>query len=396
MLSVKNLISIRTAVKVNPVYYISRDCAYRLAKRLTFIMSKWVRFITDEVFIIRVLLILVVGWLGWRIGLDQNMPMLYTVVSLALALIFVVVEYSTKIISSKKILLGAVGLLIGLVIAQLVFVAPPEYLLKQWQARTLCNLIFGYLGLIVALKNAHYFDASKLKFIVTSPATETKVLDTSVIIDGRILDLVKQQFLQGPFMLPEFVLKELQTLADSTIPTKRAKGRRGLEILDAMQELDIDLTVLEKDFPDIPYVDHKLIQVAQKIGGILVTNDYNLHKVAQLHGVTVLNLNELANAMKPSTFIGEIMQVQITKEGKEARQGVGHLEDGTMVVVEDGEQYIGSEIEINVSSILQTSAGRMIFAKPHHPQPVPQSSGSESRSRGSRRFRSETATESSA
>jgi uncharacterized protein YacL len=198
---------------------------------------------------------------------------------------------------------------------------------------------------------------------MASPGDVAKILDTSVIVDGRIKDLIAGSFMQGNFLVPEFVLDELQRIADSADGKKRARGRRGLEMLDEIKDATPRLAIWEKDYPDIKDVDHKLIALAKEIGGEVVTNDYNLQKVAQLHKVRVLNINELANLLKPSVFVGETIPIFVAKDGKESHQGVGYLEDGTMVVIEDGRSHIGSEVEVQVTSILQTPAGRMIFAK---------------------------------
>jgi uncharacterized protein YacL len=170
-------------------------------------------------------------------------------------------------------------------------------------------------------------------------------------------------FMQGNFIVPEFVLDELQKIADSSDPKRRARGRRGLEMLEQIKDATPRLAIMEKDFPEIKDVDHKLIALAKELTADLVTNDYNLQKVAQLHKVRVLNINELSHMLKPSVFVGETLALFVSKEGKEPHQGVGYLEDGTMVVIEDGRSRIGSEVEVSVTSILQTPAGRMIFAR---------------------------------
>jgi len=198
---------------------------------------------------------------------------------------------------------------------------------------------------------------------MASPTDTAKVLDTSVIVDGRIKELIAANFMPSNFVLPEFVLNELQRIADSADPKKRARGRRGLEILEQIKEVTPRLAIIDKDFPELRDVDNKLIALTKEIGGELVTNDYNLQKVAQVHNVRVLNINELANMLKPSVYVGETLPIFVAKEGKEQHQGVGYLEDGTMVVVEDGRGHIGNEIEVQVASILQTPAGRMIFAR---------------------------------
>ena len=193
-----------------------------------------------------------------------------------------------------------------------------------------------------------------------------KIFDTSVIIDGRIADIMKTGFIEGDIVIPDFVLVELRHIADSADGLKRNRGRRGLDVLDRIQEeygIEIYNTASDKSIGEIPEVDVKLLKLAQKLGGMVVTNDYNLNKVASIQGVGVLNINELANTLKPAVLPGEEMQVYLVKEGKEPSQGVAYLDDGTMIVVEDGRRLIGQTVSVTVTSVLQTSAGRMIFAK---------------------------------
>ena len=192
-----------------------------------------------------------------------------------------------------------------------------------------------------------------------------KILDTSVIIDGRIADICQTGFLEGVMVIPQFVLEELQHIADSSDVLKRNRGRRGLDILNRIQkELDIKVEIYEGDFEDIQEVDSKLVKLAKLTSGVVVTNDFNLNKVCELQKVAVLNINDLANAVKPVVLPGEEMKVQVIKDGKEHNQGVAYLDDGTMIVVEEGRNYIGKDIDVLVTSVLQTAAGRMIFAKP--------------------------------
>jgi len=190
-------------------------------------------------------------------------------------------------------------------------------------------------------------------------------LDTSVIIDGRIADICKTGFVEGPLIIPQFVLEELQHIADSSDTLKRNRGRRGLDILNKIQkELDIEVIIYDKKIDDVEEVDSKLLKLAQMLKGKIITNDFNLNKVAEVQGIEVLNVNELANAVKPIVLPGEEMVVHVIKDGKEFNQGLAYLDDGTMIVVEGGKQYIGEKIDVIVTSVLQTSAGRMIFAKP--------------------------------
>ncbi|WP_159887844.1 PIN/TRAM domain-containing protein [Paenibacillus puerhi] len=194
---------------------------------------------------------------------------------------------------------------------------------------------------------------------------EHKILDTSVIIDGRIADICKTGFIEGTLVIPEFVLEELQHIADSSDLLKRNRGRRGLDILNKIQkELDVKVLIYEGDFEDISEVDSKLVKLAKVLRGKVITNDFNLNKVCELQGVSVLNINDLANAVKPVVLPGEEILVQVIKDGKEYGQGVAYLDDGTMIVVEGGREFIGTTLDVLVTSVLQTSAGRMIFAKP--------------------------------
>ncbi|WP_058300170.1 PIN/TRAM domain-containing protein [Gorillibacterium timonense] len=194
---------------------------------------------------------------------------------------------------------------------------------------------------------------------------QRKILDTSVIIDGRIADICKTGFIEGTLVIPEFILEELQHIADSSDLLKRNRGRRGLDILNKIQkELDVKVEIYEGDFEEISEVDSKLVRLAKVLGGKVLTNDFNLNKVCELQGVSVLNINDLANAVKPVVLPGEEIVVQVIKDGKEHGQGVAYLDDGTMIVVEGGREYIGTTMEVMVTSVLQTSAGRMIFAKP--------------------------------
>jgi uncharacterized protein YacL len=329
----------------------------------------------NPIYITRVFFVLITTLIGYWVGrghVPSEGPD-YSIIAFGIALFFVIFEVATDIISSKKILLASAGLLFGLIIAWMVYPTIPPTVFgispgedpssAETKARIICNLLFGYFGVMLAIKHANRFSFSRLNFIMASPGDSAKILDTSVVVDGRIKDLMAIRFLQGNFVLPEFVLDELQKIADSADAKKRARGRRGLQILDEIKDITPRLAIWEKDYPDIKDVDHKLIALAKEVGGDIVTNDYNLQKVAQLHKVHVLNINELANMLKPAAFVGETLPLFVTKEGKESHQGVGYLEDGTMVVVEDGRSRIGQEIEVQVTSILQTPAGRMIFAR---------------------------------
>lgn len=232
-------------------------------------------------------------------------------------------------------------------------------------------MLLGYLGIKIATRKKDDMAVnfkkinSKIKNSKTLKSdVYPKVLDTSVIIDGRITDICKTGFIEGPLVIPEFVLQELRHIADSSDALKRNRGRRGLDILNMLQKEDnIEVIIESKDYGDNIEVDIKLLKLAEEINGKVITNDYNLNKVAEFQGVTVLNINELANSVKPVVLPGEEMNITIVKDGKESNQGLAYLDDGTMIVVEGGKKCIGDTVNVTVTSVLQTSAGRMIFAK---------------------------------
>ena len=227
-------------------------------------------------------------------------------------------------------------------------------------------LVFPYLGLVIGGRKGEWLEPARLitLFRAAGPERHYKILDTSVIIDGRVADLCETGFMDGTLVIPQFVLKELQLVADSSDSMKRNRGRRGLDILQKIQKMSgVDVVISDVDFPEVKEVDLKLIELARTLSGKIVTNDFNLNKVAQLRGVAVLNINELANALKPVVLPGEIMKVFILKEGKEYNQGVAYLDDGTMVVVDNARKMISKTIDIVVTSVLQTTAGKMIFGR---------------------------------
>lgn len=277
----------------------------------------------------------------------------------------------------QEILLGAVGLIFGLIIAfftsLLMGNLPIEKIpiVGEYLAPLIIVLItifWAVLGAFFGTRMAVVHPLSNV--VLTSTAAmarnkrpgQTKLLDTSAVIDGRILDILKTGFLEGALVVPRFVLGELQQIADSSDPLKRIRGRRGLGLLQSMQK-DLGIQILDQDVPGLQGVDSKLVKLAQEMDAILVTTDYNLNRVATLQGVKVLNVNELANAVKAVVLPGEELTVQVNKEGKEPGQGVGYLEDGTMIVVEDARRCIGTTITVEVTSVLQTHAGRMIFGR---------------------------------
>lgn len=227
-------------------------------------------------------------------------------------------------------------------------------------------IIMPYIGFLVGTRKFEWLDPSNFGSFFKEKGVERshKILDTSVIIDGRISDICNTAFIEGDIIVPQFILKELQLIADSADGIKRQRGRRGLEVLDHLQKASqLSIVISDMDFPDIKDVDSKLIELAKYLDAKIITNDFNLNKVAQLQGITVLNINELANALKPVVLPGETIRVFILKEGKEKDQGVAYLDDGTMVVVDNSRKMIGQTVEITVTSVLQTTVGKMIFGR---------------------------------
>ena len=288
-----------------------------------------------------------------------------------LGLAMVLFEVRLKRVSLKKLIGAAVGSILGIFGA---------YLMSRVLGGALPNdsgtlpflevgllLLMTYVGLIVGANKGDLLNLSALGGVFGGekiPLQPYKILDTSVIIDGRIADIAETGFLDGTLIVPQFVLRELQLVADSADSLKRNRGRRGLDVLQRIQKMaHIHVQIMEEDFPHVRDVDMKLIELAKAHDCKVVTNDFNLNKVAQLHGVEVLNINELANALKPIVLPGETMRVFILKEGKEHNQGVAYLDDGTMVVVDNAKKMISKTIDISVTSVLQTTAGKMIFGR---------------------------------
>lgn len=272
-------------------------------------------------------------------------------------------------LETPAIILGVVGLVAGLLVAFLISTPLIQYIERP---RWLGLLATGLLYVFCSYAGVSLFTlpgrSATLNWGIANVATPVdarrpKLLDTSAIIDGRFVDLVRSGLLEGPLRVPRFVLVELQTLADSADDNKRTRGRRGLDLLTSLAAGNEAVLVLEADFPEIPTVDAKLVRLALSSGGTLITVDYNLTKVARVEGARVFNVNEAADALKPVLLPGDPLRIALTKEGKEAGQGVGYLGDGTMVVVAEGASSIGNEVDVEVTSVLQTSAGRMIFAR---------------------------------
>ena len=333
--------------------------------------------------------------LGIRQGIKVFVEPLYTgLILLIVILIFAIIFYflssfiykgiisiidgferNIQKLTVTEFLFGTLGLLVGLVFATLIgvpisrihfIIGPILFILIDLIGALVGIKIFikrkdDILNLLTSIKKNGIRDKKNKHNEKICP----KILDTSVIIDGRIFDICQTGFVEGPLVIPGFVLNELRHISDSADGLKRNRGRRGLDILNKIQkELSIETQIYEEDFPEIAEVDAKLLKLAQVLNGKVVTNDFNLNKVAEFQGVPVLNINELANAIKPVLLPGEEMKVVVMKDGKEASQGIAYLDDGTMIVVEGGRKFISEEIMVVVTSVLQTAAGRMIFAKP--------------------------------
>jgi uncharacterized protein YacL len=289
----------------------------------------------------------------------------------AFGLVVVALEQRLRRVAGKAIFHTVVGCVLGLVLGRVVYGVVASFLtafppVGGVLAQTLCLVGGGYLGALVALDKGREVNvAGFIRLLKEQPRAESyKLLDTSVIIDGRIADITETGFLEGTLVIPQFILRELQHIADSSDPLKRNRGRRGLDILQKIQKkVDIRVEISDMEFPEIREVDNKLVAMAKALNAKIVTNDFNLNKVAELHGVGVLNINELTNALRPVVLPGEDMRVYVLKEGKEYNQGIAYLDDGTMVVVDNGRRHIGQTIDVCVTSVLQTTAGRMIFSR---------------------------------
>ncbi len=328
-------------------------------------------------FIARVLLVVISASIGYVVGgTFGSVQPLYSFIGLIagglLAFFIMGLEYLTKKFSFEGLVAPTVGIILGMVTASfavgwLEIVTPGKFaaLFKDVEPfLTITMMLFlGYLGFAVGLKlkgDLRLLPAPAFGGGLEAP----KVLDTSVIIDGRIADICKLGFLEGTLVIPRFVLSELQNIADSPEPLRRTRGRRGLDILNEIQkQVTIDVRISEVDFPDMREVDAKLVRLAKDMSAKIVTNDFNLNKIAQFQGIDVLNINDLANALKPIVLPDEDFVIKIIKEGNEPGQGVGYLDDGTMVVIENGGKLIGKEVKVRVTSVLQTSAGQMIFTR---------------------------------
>ncbi len=308
-------------------------------------------------------------WIGEQLDLPGGSRLLSALAGLAIAGGIIFFELRIRRASLKTLIGAAIGSILGIIgstlIGFLITVQPWDQPVKSFLTLTL-TLFMAYVGLLVGAAKGDYLDLAALGGILSDRVAKQgfKILDTSVIIDGRVADIAEAGFLGGTILIPQFVLRELQQIADSSDSAKRNRGRRGLDILQRIQKnSNLEVQINETDFPQVREVDLKLIELGKQLNAPIVTNDFNLNKVAHLRGVEVLNINELANALKPVVLPGEIMKVFILKEGKEYNQGVAYLDDGTMVVVDNARRMIGKNVDMIVTSVLQTTAGKMIFGR---------------------------------
>lgn len=324
--------------------------------------------------IMRIFFIIISSVVGYQVGailsnFGEHWPLIGTGIGLGGSILIIILEWTMKKVSVRGLSAAVFGLLFGLIVAKLLtdsFILVSKNETFGLALQVVLTLIFCYLGMIIAVRGRDEFSII-IPYVRFSPQDQRRdiiILDTSVIIDGRIADISQTRFLEGRFIIPSFVLKELQQIADSQDPLKRNRGRRGLDILNKIKKnSNIDIKIHEEDFPQLNEVDAKLIKLAEVLNARVLTNDFNLNKVAELHEIVVLNINELANALKPVVLPGEVMEAKLIKEGKEHNQAVAYLDDGTMVVVDNARHLIGQSLNVSITSVLQTSAGRMIFAK---------------------------------
>ncbi len=324
---------------------------------------------------IRALFILVSAVVGYQLGNAYNDPAHYwgiigIIVGVGISSFIVLVEHGLGKVSLRGLTAAVFGLVLALIVSRVltgaIDLVPHLDLAIGSAIKLVMVLILCYLGMVFALRGRDEFNLiiPYIKFERQDQQDTVIILDTSVIIDGRVLDICQTKFLEGRFVVPRFVLKELQQVADSSDALKRNRGRRGLDILNKLKKNPaISFKIQDEDFADNLSVDEKLVKLAKVLGGKVLTNDYNLNKVAEIQGVTILNVNDLTNALRPVVMAGEMMEVRLSKEGKEHSQAVGYLEDGTMVVVDGGRRLVGQIVHVEVTSVLQTAAGRMIFAK---------------------------------
>jgi len=325
-----------------------------------------------DTWILRLFLFLICGASGYFLtkGISPLMGLWGFFGGLLLSALTLLMENWLRKVSLKNLLGSFIGLILGVILANLISnIFSPFLFSEQQMALPVMGLLYGvcgYTGLRIGLKKGAELHLPGLNPMGKNLPRDgiTKILDTSVIIDGRIADISETGFMEGPLLIPQFVLGELQHIADSHDPLKRTRGKRGLEILQHIQkQVNVDVRIVDTDYPSVKEVDAKLIELAKEVSGKIITNDSNLNKVAGLQGIEVLNINALANSLKPVVLPGEDMNAKIVKEGKEMGQGVAYLDDGTMIVVDNGRRQIGKNVDVTVTSVLQTPAGRMIFAR---------------------------------
>lgn len=325
-----------------------------------------------DVVLIRLIFTAVLVAAGYLLHPVRNDRVTSAIVAAVVAVAIIFFEIRIRRASLKTLIGAAVGSIMGITGAYLIgsLITSQDNNAVAVETKTFLTLaltfFMAYVGLMVGAAKGDYLDLSALGGIFSDKTIrrDYKVLDTSVIIDGRIADVAETGFLSGTIIIPQFILRELQQVADSPDSSKRQRGRRGLDMLNRLQNnSSLDIQIVETDFPSVREVDLKLIELGKQLDAVIVTNDFNLNKVAQLRGVQVLNINELANALKPVVLPGEAMRVFILKEGKEYNQGVAYLDDGTMVVVDNARKLIGRNADIAVTSVLQTTAGKMIFGR---------------------------------
>jgi uncharacterized protein YacL len=321
------------------------------------------------IIIARVILLILAGAAGVALGPALGAPEPWSLSALWGLLIgglILLLEWGAGRLPVEVLFWGTLGGLAGLGAGLGVGTALGALVPAAGAIRGFLALLLGYVGAAVLLRKAEELEglSGKLFPKVAARREVYKILDTSVIIEGRIADICETGFLEGTLIVPQFVLRELQQIADSSDSIRRTRGKRGFDVLQRIQRIPkVKVQIHDLDFPHLREVDRKLIEVARALGGKVITNDYNLNKVAELSGVQVLNINELANALKPVVLPGELMHVHVLKEGKESGQGVAYLDDGTMVVVDHGKKYLGQSVDVLVTSVLQTTAGRMIFTR---------------------------------
>jgi uncharacterized protein YacL len=329
-----------------------------------------------DLILIRVGFVLVLGVAAFYFRPLGVAPWISALAGITTAALMIVFELRVRALSLKRLFGAVIGSILG-IFGAFLFSAVLRNSIPAGGMQELLQifvlLFMSYCGLVVGASKGELLNLAALGDLFNTETTSgsgLKLLDTSAIIDGRIADMADTGFLEGTLVIPEFVLHELQMVADSSDGSKRQRGRRGLDILQRMQgNLQLTIRIIEEDFPQVKEVDLKLIELAKKLHAKIVTNDFNLNKVAHLHKVPVLNINDLANSLRPVVLPGERMNIVILKEGKEYNQGVGYLDDGTMVVVDNARKFIGRAIEISVTSVLQTASGKMIFGRVDEARP---------------------------